>query len=75
LFTNRAKYGRIFTYGGNKEDSKPSANVKKIFKKDVYIPPKMWYNNNINETLNECVKLKTTVVERHGSQDDALTID
>jgi hypothetical protein len=44
-------------------------------KKDVYNPLKMWYNYNINETLNECEKLKTTVVERHGSQDDALTID
>jgi len=70
LFTTAAFYGRIFTYGGNKEDSKPSANVKKMY----YIPLKMWYDN-INETLNECVKLKTTVVERHGSQDDALTID
>jgi hypothetical protein len=74
LFTTAAFYGRIFTYGGNKEDSKPSANVKRFLKKDVYIPLKMWYNNS-NETLNECVKLKTTVVERHGSQDDALTID
>jgi len=32
LFTTAAFYGRIFTYGGNKEDSKPSANVKKIVK-------------------------------------------
>jgi hypothetical protein len=67
LFTAAAFYGRIFTYGGNNEDSESSAEVKR-FTKDVYKPLKMWYNYNIKGTRNECEKLKTTVVERHGTQ-------